>query len=177
MRQSIGTMLLAITLSSCATTSGYEAVLQTWMGDSADHLVSSWGPPQQQYHLESGGSVMQYERSGQIVLPGTTTYQPQTTYTNGTVSATSSTGNYMNGSYGGTSTTYVPHTSDPVVLAQSCVTRFTTDAGGRIINWSWQGNACRSKAPPKAQQAQTPATPPPGYHPCSADQVRKGECT
>jgi hypothetical protein len=170
-------VFLLLTLSACATTAGYEAVLQTWVGDSADHLVSSWGPPQQQYHLESGGSVLQYEHSGQIVIPGMTTYQPQTTYTSGTVSGSSSNGNYVNGSYNGTSTTYVPHTSDPMTIAQSCVTRFTTDASGRITNWSWRGNACRSKTPPKPQTTQAPATPPPGYHPCGAEQIRKGECT
>lgn len=170
------TLALSLALSACATTSGYEAVLQTWVGDSSDHLISSWGVPQQQYHLASGGAVLQYERSGQIVLPGMTTYQAQTTYTNGSVSATSSNGNYVNGSYDGSATTYVPHTSDPTVIAQNCVTRFTADPSGRITNWTWQGNACRSKAPPKARTATAPSTPA-GYHPCSADQLRKGDCS
>jgi hypothetical protein len=132
-------ILMLIALVGCATTGGYEAVLQTWVGDTADHLVSVWGVPQQEYSLNGGGKVLQYERSGQIVLPGTTIYQPQTTYSAGTVS-----GSGLNASYNGTATTYVPQISAPTVISQRCVTRFTADASGRIVNWSWQGNACRT---------------------------------
>jgi hypothetical protein len=168
-------LLVAAFLGGCATTSGYEAVLQTWVGGSTDHLVSVWGIPEQQYRLNGGGVILQYSRSGQIVLPGMTTYQAQTTYTNGTVSATGSNGNTVNGSYGGTSTTYVPHTSGPTVIPTNCTTRFTADTNGRITSWSWQGNRCRAKAPKKRE------VPPPiqaaQYTKCSADQIRRGECS
>jgi len=104
-----------------------------------------------------------------------TTYQAQRTYDNGTVSAVSSNGNYVNGSYNGTSTTYVPHTSDPTVIAQHCVTRFTADSAGRITSWSWQGNSCRAVAPKKpAAPAPTPTLV---YQKCTADQLRSGECS
>jgi hypothetical protein len=175
--QSIALVSLTLSLVACATTSGYEAVLQTWIGDSTDHLVSVWGVPQQQYGQNNGGKVLQYERHGQIVLPGMTTYQAQTTYTNGTVSGVAGNGDYINGSYNGSATTYVPHTSDPTVIAQLCVTRFTSDASGRITNWSWQGNACRARAPKeKAVPPIVTAVATPVYQKCTADQIRKNSC-
>jgi hypothetical protein len=176
--KSVGLLsVVALVASGCATTSGYEAVLGTWVGDSADHLVSVWGVPAQQYRLDNGGKVLEYQRSGQIVIPGTTTYQPQTTYNNGNVSGTYSNGNSVNGSYSGTSTTYVPQTSAPTVIAQSCVTRFTANAAGRITNWSWQGNSCRSRAPKKAATPVITTTPAPAYQKCTADQIRAGQCS
>jgi hypothetical protein len=170
-------ILLGALLSACATTAGYEAVLNTWVGDTSDHLVAVWGVPQQSFRTRDGGVILQYQRTGQIVLPGVTTYHPVTTYNNGTVNSTTSNGTQIDGSYNGTSTTYVPQTSDPIVIPQACATRFTVDASGRITNWSWQGNACRAKAPPpgpKTQQAQAPAAP--TYQKCSADQLRAGTC-
>ena len=174
MKKLTAPLLLSLLIAGCATTAGYEAVLGTWIGDTTDHLVSKWGVPQQEYRQNSGGKVLQYERSGQIVLPGQTTYQAQTTYTSGTVSGVGSNG-YVSGSYDGTSTTYVPHTSAPTVIQRNCVTRFTADANGRITNWAWQGNSCRSAAPKK------PAAPPPTptlvYEKCTADQLRRNECS
>jgi hypothetical protein len=134
-------------LSGCATTAGYEAMLSTWVGDSEDNLVSKWGPPQSSYPLSNGGRVLQYGRSGNIVIPGMTTYQPVTTYNSGTVSGYGTDGGYVNGTYNGTATTYVPQTSEPIVIAQRCTTRFTVNSDGRITNWSWEGNACRAVAP------------------------------
>jgi hypothetical protein len=162
-------------LAACATTSGYEAVLNTWIGDTSDHLVSVWGVPMQTFHTNDGGAVLEYQRSGQIVLPGLTTYHPVTTYNNGNVSAMTSNGTQVNGSYNGTATTYVPQTSDPIVIPQACMTRFTVDASGRITRWSWQGNACRAKAPPPGPKTQSAAIP--TYQKCSADQLRSGSCT
>jgi hypothetical protein len=175
MNRAIAISTLASLMAACATTSGYEAVLNSWVGDTSDHLVSVWGVPQQTFRQNSGGSVLQYERSGQIVLPGMTTYQAQTTYNSGSVSATSSNGNSVDGTYNGTSTTYVPHTSAPTVIARHCETRFTADASGRITNWNWQGNACKATAPkgPKGQQAVAPTIK---YEKCSADQLRTGTC-
>src|SRR5438876_471360 len=107
-----GSVLLSLMIAGCGTTSGYEAVLGTWVGDTTDHLVSVWGIPQQEYRQDGGGKVLQYERSGQIVIPGVTTNQPvATTYTSGTVSGVGSNGNVVNGSYDGTATTYAQQTS------------------------------------------------------------------
>jgi len=173
----IAASILLAMLAGCATTAGYEALLQTWVGDSTDHLVSSWGVPQQEYRQNGGGTVLQYSRSGQIVLPGMTTYQAQTSYTNGSVSAVGSNGNMVNGTYDGTTTTYVPHTSDPTVIATRCVTRFTADARGRITNWAWEGNSCRAVAPKKTVVAAATPAQPTAYKQCTADQLRHGDCS
>jgi hypothetical protein len=167
-------ILISTVLAGCATTAGYEAVLQTWIGDSSDHLVSVWGIPAREYQQSNGGKVMEYDRSGQYVMPGVTTYQPVTTYNNGTVSAYGSGGGYVNGTYNGTSTTYVPHTSDPTVIPLSCVTRFTADSSGRITNWAWQGNTCRATAPKQPTTAShAPST---DYTKCTDYQRRQDLC-
>lgn len=174
-------IFIATFLVGCATTQGYEAILNSWVGDSTDHLVSVWGIPQKQYNQDSGGKVLEYERSGQIVIPGTTSYKPvATTYTNGSVDLYGQNGSSATGSYDGTSTTYAKETSAPTVIQQACVTRFTADASGRITNWAWQGNACLAVPPkkpstPVAVAAPAPATP--AYQKCTADQLRRGECS
>src|ERR1700733_1888308 len=172
----IAASILLVLLAGCASTAGYEAVLQTWLGDSSDHLVSSWGVPQQVYRQSGGGTVLQYSRSGQIALPGMTTYQAQTSYTSGSVAAVGSNGNMINGTYDGTATTYVPHTSDPTVIATRCVTRFTADASGRITNWSWEGNSCRAVAPKKTSVVAAVPVQPVSYKKCTADQLRHSDC-
>ena len=151
------TVFLAMGLvSGCATTAGYEAVLQTWVGDSTDHLVSVWGIPQQQWKSPSGVEVYQYSRSGNIVIPGMTTNRPVTTYTNGTVSGYDNSGGYANASYNGTSTTYVQETAPPTVISTSCVTRFTIDPQGSITSWAWQGNSCTAVPPKGPREQQQP---------------------
>ena len=182
-RYTIACGLLLIQLTGCGTTAGYETVLQTWVGDSSDHLVSVWGVPQRSYKQRGGGSVLEYERTGQFVLPGVTTYQAQTTYTNGTVSGIGSDGRYVNGSYDGTATTYVPLTSAPTIVQKRCVTRFTVGPNGRITNWAWEGNSCKA-VKPKQSISQAPDTsiasapaPAPTYQKCTADQLRHGGCS
>jgi hypothetical protein len=172
-------LLVFSSLYGCATTSGYEAVLQSWIGDSTDHLVSVWGPPQEQYALNGGGKLLQYTRSGQVVLPGVTTYQPVTTVSNGNATAFGTAG-MATATYNGTSTSYVPQTSEPTVIHQECVTRFTADSTGRIVRWAWQGNACRAvapKRPPVEQTAVQTQVAAPLYTKCTADQLRNGTCS
>lgn len=41
-------------LGGCATTANYENILQSWVGQDADRLVASWGPPAQTYQMTSG---------------------------------------------------------------------------------------------------------------------------
>ena len=47
--------MFVLLLTGCATTAGYEKILNSWVGDNADHLVSSWGPPASSYQLTDGG--------------------------------------------------------------------------------------------------------------------------
>ena len=52
---------------SCVTTEGYNNLLNTWIGASADRLVDSWGPPSQVYKKENGERLMTFVRGGQLV--------------------------------------------------------------------------------------------------------------
>jgi len=137
-------------VTGCATNAGYEATLQTWVGDSTDHLFSVWGAPAQEWSTSDGGKTYQYERSNDMIYAGATTLKPvATTYTNGSVSAYGANGNTVDGSYSGTSTTYVREVAPPTVVPYRCVTRFTANSQGQIVSWSWEGNDCYAVAPKK----------------------------
>jgi hypothetical protein len=131
-------------LAGCATTGKYKAALDSWVGSSADSLVSSWGPPESSYRLSDGGEVLQYSRQGDMHMPGYSYTTPQTTYQNGSVSAYG-TGGSAYGTYNGTSTTYVQHQTAGFNIHMSCVTRFTVNPSGIITRWSFHGNACKSR--------------------------------
>ena len=57
---------IALFLTVCATTANYEKVLSSWVGNNADNLVSSWGPPESSYPLSDGGRVLQYSNQRNI---------------------------------------------------------------------------------------------------------------
>ena len=134
-------------LTSCATTAGYEKVLSSWNGQSADRLISVWGAPANITQLSDGGKVLEYSNRRNVQIGGYTTTTPVTTQHNGMVTGD------VNAMYNGTSTTYVPTTTPVQNIALQCVTRFTVNAQGTITNWAWQGNDCKAKDP--GQQTQT----------------------
>lgn len=146
MRIGIIVALVSIFLSSCATTENYEKILNSWVGSTADNLVSSWGPPANSYPLSDGGRVLQYSNQRNVQIGGYTTTVPQTTYHDGTINV-NGTGGYAQGSYSGNSTSYVQKTSPVQNIAMQCVTRFTVNTQGIITKWSWQGNDCKARAP------------------------------
>ena len=134
-------------LTGCATTAGYEKVLSSWVGQSADHLISTWGTPANSTRLSDGGRVLEYSNQRNIQIGGYTTAVPQTTYHNGTTSIYGNNGGSATGNYSGTSTTYVQQTTPVQNIAMQCATRFTVNAQGTITNWAWQGNDCKAKEP------------------------------
>lgn len=138
--------LFALLLVGCATSANYEKLLQSWVGSSADNLVMRWGPPANSYPLSNGGKVLEYSNQRNIQLGGYTTTVPQTTYTSGTANVYG-TGGSANGTYLGTSTTYVQKTTPVQNIAMQCITRFTVNAQGSITNWAWQGNDCKAITP------------------------------
>jgi hypothetical protein len=111
-------------LASCATTAGYEKVLNSWRGAQEIDLVRSWGPPIQSY--EAGGrKFIVYSSRRDVYLPGTapsyqTTVIGNTAYTN---------------AVGG---------SPAMNIVKSCTTTFELD-GSRVVSWSYKGNACKAK--------------------------------
>ena len=146
MKNSIVALVIPTLLAGCATTANYENLLNTWVGNHVDSLVSSWGPPRSSFQLSDGGKVIEYANSRNIQIGGYTTTVPQTTYNSGTANAYGS-GGYAYGSYSGTSTTYVQQTTPVQNIAMQCITRFTIDPQGIITKWSWQGNDCKARNP------------------------------
>ncbi len=59
--------LLSMLLGSCATTSGYEKVLQTWVGLNVNELLQSWGPPADVYKLPNGSMMYTWWFDGGVV--------------------------------------------------------------------------------------------------------------
>jgi len=119
-------------LSSCATQEGYRRLMQTWIGNSTDSLITAWGPPNSTSDLSTGGKVLQYIRQDVSTSGGYTYFIPKTLNTYG--------------SGGWAQTTY----QQPVTVPQSttvltCTSRFATDAENSIISFSFQGNACLAK--------------------------------
>lgn len=117
-------LAFATVLVSCATTAGYEKVLNSWTGAQEIDLVRSWGPPIQSY--EAGGrKFIVYTSRRNVYMPGAapsyqTTVIGNTAYTN-------------------------PVGGSPAMnIGMSCTTTFELD-GSRVVSWSYKGNDCRAK--------------------------------
>lgn len=117
-------LFLVVFLASCATTAGYEKLLNSWIGAQEIDLVRSWGPPIQSY--ETGGhKFIVYASNRNVYVPGTapsyqTTYIGNSAYTN---------------AVGG---------SPAMNINKSCTTTFELD-GSKVVSWSYKGNDCKAK--------------------------------
>jgi hypothetical protein len=58
----LGFLMLGITGFGCATTSNYEAKVNSWKGVDADMLVSSWGQPDDIQKLSNSDRMFIYSR-------------------------------------------------------------------------------------------------------------------
>lgn len=128
-RQIFIVLLVVLLLSSCATTAKYKAVLDTWIGHHYDSLLSSWGPPTSTADLSNGGKVVEYYKETIQQSGGYTYSVPVKTI----------------GTYSGTQTTYIPHTSHVTTQQIWCKTRFVLNEALIIQTWSFEGNGCRSR--------------------------------
>ena len=135
---------LALVLTASAVAASHENTLQRWVGASSDQLVSAWGPPSSEYNLNNGGKVLEYVKVNNVAVSGYTYKQPVTTFQNGAVSAYGNNGS-VQGNYNGTSTTYVQRQTPSLNITMWCKTRFTVDSKGKIINFAWEGNACKQR--------------------------------
>lgn len=114
-------VFLLTALMGCATTAGYEKVLNSWVGSNETEIVRKWGPPAQAY--ETGeAKFLVYTSNRNVFLPGsapnlTTTFIGNTAYTSSTGGRPAMNLNY------------------------SCQTTFEL-RGGEIVSWSWRGNDC-----------------------------------
>ncbi len=141
MKRAILLLVATGVIAGCATTAGYEEVLNAWVGFHIDDLVSSWGPPQGSFKLSDGSMVLEYTQTRNVQMGGDTYSSPQTSYHSGLASAYGSTGSAY-GTYSGSTTTYVQKQTPTYNLNLWCKTRFTANPNGIITKWRWQGNNC-----------------------------------
>ena len=50
-------LISMMSISSCATTAKFEALLNTWMGHDVNELITSLGPPSNEYTLPNGNKM------------------------------------------------------------------------------------------------------------------------
>ena len=101
-----------ITLNSCATTENYTKIVESWMGHDVNDLITSWGPPSDEYIMPNGKTMYTWLWVGGTLI-------------------TSNYSSYLNMTFTTSTTSW-------------CKTTFTVDKRGKIINWRWEGNACRA---------------------------------
>lgn len=58
-------LCMALLLTACATAKPVDVQnrLNAWIGQDADALVRSWGPPDRTYDFRDGSRVLEYERN------------------------------------------------------------------------------------------------------------------
>ena len=113
----------SVFLTGCATTAGYEKILNTWLGETEDHLIQKWGVPNAVY--DNGNKrYLVYIYQNAVYLPGTApTYYSSYDSITRTVTTTPV------GGYSGKTINFY------------CKTTYTID-NGVITYWQWQGNGC-----------------------------------
>jgi len=119
--KALGILIFVFMIQACATTEKYEAVLNTWIGHSAEQLVSSWGYPVRIFRGPNGNEVYQYDWSNNVVMP-------TQSYT--TVNAVGNT------AYANTTT------SGGGVIGMSCSTYFELNEEKKVVTWRYKGNRC-----------------------------------
>jgi len=129
-------------IAGCATTAGYNQVLNTWLGSPERNLISSWGIPDSVYEISATKKIISYFRSNTVYTPGvapsyrtTVNYQSATVYPYNAQPQTT---------YFGSNATTTPYGGRPATVTNySCRTDFTI-RNNTIINWRWEGNSCRA---------------------------------
>jgi hypothetical protein len=131
-------VLLSISLLTigCATTEGYERLLNTWVGASEDQLATAWGPPHNVYVSPTGIRFLTYQQAQNVTLPGYTYTVPRTNYVHGNIY-----GGAGMSSYYGTVTSYETRTTAPANVEFSCSTTFHIQ-NDQIVSWQYEGNNC-----------------------------------
>lgn len=121
---------LLILLSGCTTTTNnyYQPTVNSWRGGDAKNLVDRWGMPNTKVTSPKGNSVYvykttsytgNYERSSPSVGVNFSGERPVIVTMPNTSSATSNSG-----------------------LSMTCITVFTANRQGKIIDSQSQGNSC-----------------------------------
>jgi hypothetical protein len=134
--------LALVLLAACgpvATQQAYYGQLQTWVGQPADLLARTWGPPDKSFKLSDGSTLLQYERLKQRYVRGAS--YPDTDY----VTVRGKDGRYYN---------------RPVTRWREgpgyfnidrCSTRFEVGADGVIRTFQFEGDDCVAYPPPETK--------------------------
>lgn len=117
-------LVFAVLTAGCATTAGYEKVLNSWVGRQEIELVRAWGSPLRTY--EAGGRKFIAFASKRNLFVAGSPPRYQTTIIGNTA--------YTDVS-GGTPDANIP---------LSCLTTFEIN-GSTIVSWHYKGNDCVAK--------------------------------
>ena len=126
----ITTAFVILLVTGCITPGKMNEIMSSWVGDNANNLIASWGPPQQVMPDGSGGQILIYLQDRQSTSPG---------YSTTTSSASANAwGNYNYATatgYGTSNTVTTPPKTDRWTVSRS----FWVDKDGRIYRWAWKG--------------------------------------
>ena len=125
-------LLAAFLLVSCATTAGFQRLCTSWVGQSEQSLLMSWGSPVNVAYT-NGGKVITFRQSGQYITPTQTNVQ-----TNAYGQATYD----PYGAYASGSATTRATTTGGQVITFWCETSFFIDSDGTVVQYSFRGNNC-----------------------------------
>ena len=117
------TILLALTISACATSKGYEELMNTWIGANVNKLMEVWGNPTGTFEEPNGNTIYAYTISSNET---TQVYSSQ----NFDVPDAPSSGTQIRG---GQSYSFV------------CNTYFEVNEEKEIVKVEWKGNRCISR--------------------------------
>lgn len=117
------TLLLAV-LAGCASTEGYEKLLNSWIGAQEIDLVRKWGPPIQTYET-AGRKFVVYSSNRNVYIPETES-------------------RYQTRVVGNTAYTKAIGGSPAMNITKTCTTTFELE-GSTVVSWSHKGNDCKAK--------------------------------
>ena len=149
----MGIVAVAVSLAGCSfpTEQAYRDNVQTWVGRTADNLVSAWGAPDRSYTFADGTRQLEYDRQQVRYIQGAPIYT--------TVPVT------VRDSGGHRRTQFVSVWRDtPGYLdTDRCLTRFRVGRDNRITEASFAGDWCVAyppRQPGGATEPSDPAAPP-----------------
>jgi hypothetical protein len=126
-------LVLCAFLVGCATTAGYNAMMDSWLGADINDFIDDNGYPKNSFTAPNGNKVYVWSTGASGTTP--TIVQPGQTY-------------YYPDGMGGFQGYQTPSTViGGYPYSYGCDTFLETDDSGKIVKWRGQGNACKAKAP------------------------------
>lgn len=114
--------VLALLLSACVSTAGYQQRINQWQGKNIYTLMHKWGQPDAAIQLANGHKIYKYTRKTKFSIP-----DPNRTPLP------------ING---GSFSSYAEPWDSNLTITRYCQTFFETTADDRITHISFKGNNC-----------------------------------